>query len=353
MEQIEARPSHQKNGRWKYLSDRQTAGTPREKPPRFRVDASHTAWASVLVFGVAVLMWLVWRGHVDNAVLYEGQGAADWIAASDSQDPAIRARAAYALTRVTFARPGEQRAAIQAEAHLLADHDEDVRTEAISGLVDFAKTGDDSNQIIAIASALLGSRPRADAQVSAARVLGALGPAARTAVPAIADLLTASPPAVRVAAIASLGSIGANDSATELALSRMVGDRESVVREAALEALRAVRARASTILGAAIPALTDTAPSVREQAAYTVGALQPLPFTAIEALASALRDSARAPRLAAADALGRALPSRAAQDALDRAANDPDSLVSAPARGVLAAHRAHIPRDEREAPAPQ
>jgi HEAT repeat protein len=123
----------------------------------------------------------------------------------------------------------------------------------------------------------------------------------------------------------------------------MTGDPESAVRIEALEALMATRAGASTVLTVAVRALADTAPSVREMAAYALGALRPVPAAAIDPLAHLLWDPARDTRAAAADALGQSLPSSAAQDALERAARDPDSLVSAPARAALLAHPASIP----------
>jgi hypothetical protein len=60
-----------------------------------------------------------------------------------------------------------------------------------------------------------------------------------------------------------------------------------------------------------------------------------VPPAAIGPLARTLWDPVRGARLAAADALRHALPARAARDALDRAAQDPDSTVAAPARAAL------------------
>jgi len=285
-------------------------------------------------------MWILWRGQVNNTTRYEGKSAAEWLSASRDRDPATRAQAAYALTQVTFSPPAERRVALIVEARLLGDAEEDVRREAANGLIDFAQRDEEGARVVVIVTAVLRTSTRSDTRLAAVRVLGAIGRGAKSAEPAIADLLLSPSADVRGAAVTALADVGADDSGTVTALARMLGDHDSAVREAALSALMQLGANASTVLPVAVPALADTAPAVREQAAYTLGALQPVPQAAIAPLARMLRDPVHGTRLAAAEALGRALAARAARDALERAAQDPDSTVATPARAALVASAA-------------
>jgi HEAT repeat protein len=307
---------------------------------RLRATAILALVVTALIAAGAALVWTLWRGQVDNTTRYEGKTAADWIAASRDRDPAIRAQAAYALTQVTFSTPAECRVALIVEGRFLSDAEDDVRREAVDGLIDFAQRGEDGARVVVMVTGVLRTSTRPDTRVAAVRVLGALGHAAKSAEPEIADLLLSPSADIRGAAVTALADVGADDSGTVSALARVVGDHDSAVREAALSALMQLGAKASTVLPVAIPAVTDTAPAVREQAAYTIGALQPVPQAAIAPLARMLWDPIRGARLAAAEALERALPARAARDALERAARDADSTVRAPAHAALVASAA-------------
>jgi NLR family CARD domain-containing protein 3 len=297
--------------------------------------ASRAATVTVVIATGSMFTWILWRTHGDNTVGYEGKSAAAWLSASGASDSGSRAQAAYALTQVTFRTPAERREALAAEVRLLSDAEEDVRTEATNGLIHFAQQDGDAVGVVSIMAQCLRGDTPLDTRVAALRVLGAIGRPARVAEPTIADLLYASSPAIRRAAIGTLADVGATDSGTVSAIARLGDDQDSRVREAALSALTQLGADASVVLPVVIPALTDTAPSVREQAAYTLGALRPVPDASIVPLAHALWDRGSGVRLAAADALGHALPAPAARDALERAARDPDSAVRAPARAML------------------
>jgi HEAT repeat protein len=301
------------------------------------VTGSLALLVTALLAAGAMLVWTLWRGQVNNTTRYDGKSAADWIWASRDRDPAIRAQAAYALTQVTFSQPAERRGALIVEGRLLSDAEDDVRSEAVNGLIDFAQRGGDGARVLVIVTGVLRTSTRPDTRVAAVRVLGAMAHAAKSAEPEIANLLLSPSADVRGAAVTALADVGADDSGTVSTLARMVGDHDSAVREAALSALTQLGAKASTVLTVAIPALVDTAPAVREQAVFTLGALQPVPPAAIAPLARALWDPVSGARLAAADALGRALPARAARAALERAAHDPDSTVEGPARAALVA----------------
>ncbi len=303
--------------------------------PRVWAAASRAATATALVAAGSAVAWILWRSRVDNTVGYEGKSAADWVSASAARDPATRAKAAYALTQVTFPTLAERRAALTAEAHLLSDAEDDVRSEATNALIDVAQKDVDAASVVSITAEYLRGGTPPDTRVAALRVLRAIGRPARVAEPTIADLLYASSSSIRAAAIVTLANVGASDSGTISAVASMVSDHDSPVREAALSGLMQLEAAASVVLPVVIPALADSAPSVREQAAYTLGALRPVPDAAIPPLGRVLRDPVWGVRLAAADALGHALPAEAARDALERAARDPDSAVGASARSVL------------------
>jgi HEAT repeat protein len=280
-------------------------------------------------------MWILSRGQVNNALRYRGRSAGDWLSASRASDPTTRAEAAYALTQVRLATPDERRAALAAEGQLLGDPEEDVRSEATDGLIDLARQDDDGATATSVAAAVLRSSLGLDTRVAALHVLAGVGQSARTAEPAIADLVRDPSPSVRAAAITALGRIGASDPAILAIVARAVGDSDTIVREAALAALTELGADASIVVAAAIPALADSMATVRELAAYALGALRPVPQAAIASLADRLGDSERDVRLAAAGALGHALPTQSARSALERASRDPDTAVSAPARSVL------------------
>ena len=177
------------------------------------------------------------------------------------------------------------------EVHLLSDAEEDVRSEATNGLIDFAQRNEDAARVVSVVAETLRGGMGPDTRVAALRVLGAIGRPARVVAPAIAGLLYASSSSVRAAATVTLADVGANDSGTISALARMAGDHDSPVREAALSALMQLAADPATVLPVAIPALVDTLPAVREQAAYTLGALRPVPGAAIAQLAHVLRGS--------------------------------------------------------------
>ncbi len=303
--------------------------------PRVWAAASRAATATAVIAAASAVGWILWHRQVDNTVGYDGKNAAAWVSASVARDPATRAKAAYALTQVTFSTPAERRAALTAEAHLLGDAEEDVRSEATNGLIDFAQKDGDAASVVSITAECLRGGTPPETRVAALRVLGAIGPAGRVAEPTIADLLYASSSSVRAATIVTLADVGANDSGMISAVAHMVSDHDSPVREAALGALMQLGADAAIVVPVAIPALVDTSPSVREQAVYTLGALHPVPDAAIAPLAHILRDPVQGARLGAADALGHALPAKAARDALEKAARDPDSTVSRPARAML------------------
>lgn len=277
----------------------------------------------------------IWRMASGTAPVYEGKTDADWLTAARSADPRWRERAAYALTQVAPARLPAYDAVLATESHLLADRDQDVRTEAADGLLALAASRHDTARIVSVLLAMLHRTSDSDAWVDAMRALGRLGPAASPAIPTLRELLSAGSPAVRSAAIDVLADLGPRDVELLASFGRMAEDSDAAVRQAALGALTRSGAEGALVEPIAIRWLDDPDPGVREQAAYTLVALRPVPAAAVDPLARHLNDPASEVRLGAASALAAALPDQAARTALQRAADDPDSVVSRPARAAL------------------
>jgi HEAT repeat protein len=82
--------------------------------------------------------------------------------------------------------------------------------------------------------------PDGDLRLAAAAALGAYGPGARAALPALVDAAKSSEPELRLAALRALESIGSDDDAALTVLNAALGDSDGRVRRAAADALQKV-----------------------------------------------------------------------------------------------------------------
>ncbi len=170
----------------------------------------------------------------------------------------------------------------------------------------------------------------------AARALGAIGPDAATAVPALVRLLQVTAAAGRVEAALALGEIGARADLAVPALVAVLIERE--LRLPALQALERFGPAASDAVPAILPHLDDRDRRVREQVARVLGHLAVDAHVVAPALARALDDVRFQVRVRAAWALGEFGAAAAAhRDVLAKIArDDADPRVRWQARKSLA-----------------
>jgi HEAT repeat protein len=166
---------------------------------------------------------------------------------------------------------------------------------------------------------------------AAATVLGRLGPAARDAVPVLAQGLADPDPPFRRAAAQALGQIGAPAADALAALAAALADGNEGVRRATAEALPRVDPAWTEN-----PRTRDVAPSLLEKLKgrgdpakqVEAEALVAMGVAAVPALIGALRDDDRAVREATAELLCRiGPPAREAVPALRQALEDPHGWV--------------------------
>jgi HEAT repeat protein len=169
---------------------------------------------------------------------------------------------------------------------------------------------------------------------------------APAATPGLIEALASADAAVRREAAQALAEIGPPAPAAVPGLSRALDDSEVEVRQLAVEALGTIGGAAA--VSALVGALGSTREETREQAAIALGGCEPADIPSpvrvgdaalvIPALTQALDDPVAEVRAAAADALGGAgvLPD-VAVPALIRALEDPDLYVRASAARALGA----------------
>ena len=225
--------------------------------------------------------------------------------------------------------------------------------------------GDRWNDAGALATAL-GQHASPAVRAECADALGALGPGARSAVPALFAALADPSEAVRAAAaralarieprpedvprlVAALGSpdayvagfaawsLGNLGAAAEAAVPDLT---RALARDDTNAVVAAALARIGPGAAAAVPALVDALKSEnadqRWRAARTLGRIGPPAASSVDALTTALADPNGAVRQHAARALGRIGPAaRPAAVALQRATGDPDESVRREARQAL------------------
>jgi len=198
--------------------------------------------------------------------------------------------------------------------------------------------------------------PDAEDRRGAADTLGAIGPGAEAAVPALVDTLQDSQSEVREAAACALGKIG---SAAEVAVSALIQaleDEEKRVRGASAEGLGRIGSDAAVAVPALIEALKDEHECVVLYAAEALGRIGQSAKAAAPSLAEALECESPSVRETAADALGEIGPAaEAAGSMLVRALKDEaESVRDAAARALRKMDVAAAPalvealRDENE-----
>jgi hypothetical protein len=266
-------------------------------------DGTRPAVAMVSIIVIVTLCAVLSLGRINNERRYDGRSAAAWLVATADTSARTRATAAAALDYL-WPVAGPLRAQIvRAEVRLLEDSDADARDEATAALAGMAT---ESPDVVFAVVTVLSRSPRLASRVQAAHVLGAAGPAAGAATPALVRAASASDPSLRIAAVAALGDVGAGrDHSVTTALARAATDGDENVRAVAIEAMVASHAAPVVLIPLAILALRDPAASVREQAAYILAASSDTSQAIRAALTAAATDSDPSVRHLAATALAR------------------------------------------------
>ncbi len=172
----------------------------------------------------------------------------------------------------------------------------------------------------------------------AAEALGAIGPDAKAAVPALIAALNDDQWRVQPYATEALGKIGA---AAVLGLIAALKDKDPHVRSNAADALGAIGPDAKAVVPGLIAALKDNDWKVRWYAAKILGAIGPGAKAAGPGLIAALKDNDWKVRSAAAEALGAIGPdAKAAVPGLIAALKDNDRKVRSSAAEALKKIRA-------------
>lgn len=121
----------------------------------------------------------------------------------------------------------------------------------------------------------LASDASVDVRVAVAAALGALGPAAREALPALIEASTAPEPKVRAGAALALAKVGREVKETVPALVRALEDAEPAVRFAAAQAVGGLGPTASEAVPGLVRTLRDTNPSIQQEAIRALGNVGP------------------------------------------------------------------------------
>ncbi len=187
---------------------------------------------------------------------------------------------------------------------------------ATSALLGFCQDGNDEVQMAAsgvlvnegskVVQALEGALADKEAgrRETAVGILGRIGPASASAVPALAELADKDPAVkVRKAATAALGSIGGDDPAVTRALIPRLNDTDPDVRNTALDSLHGFGPKGKAAVPVLVELLKDKDPRIRQQAAEGLEQIGPEARAAVPALEEALKDPANAVRREAGEAL--------------------------------------------------
>gem|GEM_PF-7040500 len=268
-----------------------------------RHDGVRAEAAMVVIILTITLCVVLSLGRINNDSRYDGRSAAAWLVLSSDTSAKIRMTAAAALDYLWPVARSLQPRIAQAEVHLLDDSDAGVRAEATAAVAGMAT---ESPDIVPAIVTVLTQSPRLESRVQAAHALGAVGPAARSAVPALIRAAAALESPLRVAAIAALDDGGASrDSAVITALVRATADDDENVRGVAIDALGRAPVELGVLVPLAVRALRDPAVGVREEAAYVLSESSDTSRTALAALTEAASDSDATVRRLAAHALAR------------------------------------------------
>jgi HEAT repeat protein len=182
-----------------------------------------------------------------------------------------------------------------------------------------------------------GGGPAVELRLSAAQILGQIGPRADAAVPALLETLHDADPQVRATAALSLGRIGTRIDEVVPALAKMLarpGDRIS-----ALKGIFQLRGKAKDAIPAIVEVMRkDADGEARWHAAEALAKMGPAAQPALPQLIEALNDEVPAVRSHAAESLGRIGPeAKSSLPALRGLVNDPDAEVRAEAGRAIKA----------------
>jgi hypothetical protein len=266
-------------------------------------DGTQPAVAMVAIIVIVTLCAVLSLGRINNDRRYDGRSAAEWLVSSTDTSARTRATAAAALDYL-WPVAGPLRAEIvRVEVSLLNDSYPEVRDEATAALAGMAT---ESPDVVSAVVAVLIRSPRLEARVQAAHVLGAAGPAAGAAAPALVEATSASELSLRIAAVAALGDAGAGrDHSVMAALVRAADDEDEIVRTVAMESMVDARADPDVLVSVACRALRDPVAGVREEAAYVLATSADTSQATRAALSNAVADSDSLVRQLAKKALER------------------------------------------------
>lgn len=238
------------------------------------------------------------------------------VRALDDPEAAVRAAAASAL-----AKAGAQaQTASPALVARLRDPDENVRLRAADALVVIGPTAASLPQLIRMLEG-----EAAPVRAVAARVVAAMGPAGRDAVPSLTAALGEPDDVTRTAAAVALAQIGPEArTAVPALLAVMAAPGDARFR--AVEAVGLIRDPRA--VAALCRALGDSNADMRWQAARALGRVGPPARSCAPALLRALDDASSDVRMAAVRALPRlGVPRDQLLPALDRLRKDPNDEV--------------------------
>ena len=167
---------------------------------------------------------------------------------------------------------------------ILRHRDPRARQKAVDALVQYG------DQVVPAVIEVLKDRKLGGSRLSAARALGALGPGAEEAVPAMIEAMQESDWPDRDGAVEALGQIRRQLDRTVPALIEVLaGDGDERVRAKAAQALGRIRADGAETVAALAAALEDPDVNVRAEAAEALEKIGPGARAAVPALEKAAR----------------------------------------------------------------
>lgn len=180
---------------------------------------------------------------------------------------------------------------------LLSHRKPQVRDQAIDALVQYGP-----GQVPALRKVVRETKS-VDARVSAMRALGAMGHAAKAAVPELAAACRAEEWDVRAAAAEALGVTGQGDPQATEALITALKDEDAAVRTAAAKALRKSAANGPDVIARLTEALGDADTNVQSAAADALGRMGAAAEIALPALEKALQSAGPVARVSIEEAI--------------------------------------------------
>jgi len=185
---------------------------------------------------------------------------------------------------------------------LIQNRNFQVRNKAIDALVQYAREGKDTLPALI---EIVANKSAGAVRLSVAQALGAMGPKAKSAVPALAKALADTAWDGRDGAATALGDIHENPDVGVPALIKALADPDARVRGAAARGIGRYRSSDPEAIAALAKTLEDEDDTVKAQAAEALQGIGPKAKAAIPALEKA----AKAPGFITAQAAEEALKS--------------------------------------------